>query len=193
MRLHFGATANYHHCQRHLITLPLLILLTTTWRDEHCPFWRGPSWSWLSPTKWIPPSLDVLGRPLSSASQWADTTSLGRRSTFRTSTPTALLIDAVSLEVSFRWSFLWILETILAPPSPSAIFVNKNSSHCFPLLSTFLPCPCCSFLQTVFPCPSVSISLQNPLWWDQSRGIIVRSARCTTKASLTHVHLYLYY
>ena len=81
------------------------------------------SWSWLSPTKWIPPSLDVLGRPLSSASQWADTTSLGRRSTFRTSTPTALLIDAVTLEVSLWWSFQWILETILAPPSPSAIFV----------------------------------------------------------------------
>ena len=46
-------------------------------------------------------SLDVLGRPLSSASQWADTSSLGRRSTFRTSTPTALLIDAVTIEVRF--------------------------------------------------------------------------------------------
>lgn len=43
-------------------------------------------------------SLDVMGRPLSRSAQWADTSSIGRRSTFRTNFETALLIDAVSKE-----------------------------------------------------------------------------------------------
>ena len=45
-------------------------------------------------------SLDVMGRPLSQAAQWADTSSIGRRSTFRTNFQTALLIDSVTREVS---------------------------------------------------------------------------------------------
>jgi len=41
-------------------------------------------------------SLDVMGRALSTASQWADTSSIGRRSTFRTNSNTALLIDSIT-------------------------------------------------------------------------------------------------
>eukprot|EP00090_Calanus_glacialis_P029736 TRINITY_DN4776_c0_g2_i1.p1 TRINITY_DN4776_c0_g2~~TRINITY_DN4776_c0_g2_i1.p1 ORF type:complete len:861 (-),score=112.71 TRINITY_DN4776_c0_g2_i1:337-2919(-) len=43
-------------------------------------------------------SLDVMGRALSTASQWADTSSIGRRSTFRTNSDTALLIDSITKE-----------------------------------------------------------------------------------------------
>ena len=40
-----------------------------------------------------------MGRPLSQAAQWADTSSIGRRSTFRTNSQTSLLIDSVTEEV----------------------------------------------------------------------------------------------
>merc|ERR1719336_3314085 len=39
-----------------------------------------------------------MGRPLSQAVQWADSSSIGRRSTFRTNFQTALLIDSVTQE-----------------------------------------------------------------------------------------------
>merc|ERR1719431_1006167 len=77
-------------------------------------------------------SLDVLGRPLSSASQWADTSSLGRRSTFRTSHQTALLIDEVTIQdegvyrcrVDYKDSptkNVKIQLTVIVPPSTPVI------------------------------------------------------------------------
>ena len=151
-------------------------------------------------------SLDVLGRPLSSASQWADTSSLGRRSTFRTSTPTALLIDAVTIEVPGPFShdtrFLLPLSTVYCLPlfshpspkiCPHCPYFHQDSPFSFiPFSSSFFLSTKQSPPQTLFLCPflsSVSISLQNPLEGDQSRGIIVRSRPLVRNSTCYNMHM----
>ena len=54
-----------------------------------------------------------MGRPLSQAAQWADSSSIGRRSTFRTNYQTALLIDSVTREVSSDNN--WPQYTVIVP------------------------------------------------------------------------------
>jgi len=83
-------------------------------------------------------SLDVMGRPLSQAAQWADTSSIGRRSTFRTNFQTALLIDSVTQEdeglyrcrVDYKNSptkNVKINFTVIVPPSKPVIRNINNA------------------------------------------------------------------
>ena len=45
-------------------------------------------------------SLDVRGKPLGQAQHWSESTSLGKRTSFRTSTPNGLLVEGLKLKVS---------------------------------------------------------------------------------------------
>ena len=49
-------------------------------------------------------SLDVRGKPLNQASHWAESTSLGQRTSFRTqSVPNSLLIEDLKLQVGKKF------------------------------------------------------------------------------------------
>ena len=45
-------------------------------------------------------SLDVRGKPLGQAQHWSESTSLGKRTSFRTSSPNGLLVEGLKLKVS---------------------------------------------------------------------------------------------
>ena len=45
-------------------------------------------------------SLDVRGKPLGQAQHWSESTSLGKRTSFRTTPPTGLVVESLKLKVS---------------------------------------------------------------------------------------------
>ena len=45
-------------------------------------------------------SLDVRGKPLSQAEQWPDASSLGKRASFKTSSPQGLVVKDLTIQVS---------------------------------------------------------------------------------------------
>ena len=45
-------------------------------------------------------SLDVRGKPLDQAQHWSESTSLGKRTSFRTTPPTGLVVESLKLKVS---------------------------------------------------------------------------------------------
>lgn len=57
-------------------------------------------------------SLDVRGKPLGQAQHWSESTSLGKRTSFRTSTPNGLLVEGLKLKVScILKTNLYLIET----------------------------------------------------------------------------------
>ena len=57
-------------------------------------------------------SLDVRGKPLGQAQHWSESTSLGKRTSFRTTTPNGLLVEGLKLKV--RIIYMMLLRNIIA-------------------------------------------------------------------------------
>ncbi len=61
-------------------------------------------------------SLDVRGKPLNQASHWAESSTLGRRTSFRTqSQPNSLIVEDLMIQVTFSWND-WIKVYFFALP-----------------------------------------------------------------------------
>ena len=57
-------------------------------------------------------SLDVRGKPLGQAQHWSESTSLGKRTSFRTTTPNGLLVEGLKLKV--RIIYIMLLRNIIS-------------------------------------------------------------------------------
>ena len=62
-------------------------------------------------------SLDVRGKPLSQAEQWPDASSLGKRASFKTSSPQGLVVKDLTIQVPCT-------DMTLAPLFGKAMFIS---------------------------------------------------------------------